>query len=154
MVSHRFASVLALAGALALPATARSAAPKIELGSSAAAPGATAVVSVSLQKNGAALNVIAPLEIEFDSSQVTFDGCTSAAPGKGATVNKNGNRAAVALSGSEAEFPDGIIANCTFSVLAGASGTVAVKFVRAGTADVQFNDIEAQGTNGAITIAP
>jgi len=131
--------------------------PNVAIGSASGAPGANVTVGFTLTKNGPAINVIAPLEFDFDNTRLTFTGsgattCVSTVAGKNPTINVSGNRVGVALSGSEDPFPDGLFLNCTFSILAEASGVAPITFVRAGMADGDFNDYDATGTSGQVTI--
>jgi hypothetical protein len=73
-------------------------------------------------------------------------------PGKNPTNNVAGNRVGVAVSGSEEPFPDGVILSCAFNVNQGAAGVAALTFVRAGMSDADFNDYDASGTDGSVTI--
>jgi len=153
---NRTSLALAVASLLALAAAgSAAAAPQLSIGSAQGAAGAEVSVALTLERSGgAAISVIAPLQFDFDDSRLAFVGCTSAVAGKAATVQRTGRRVGLVLAGGDAVFPDGPVARCTFNVLAGASGSAPLTFVRAGMADTQFNDIEAQGRDGAVVIAP
>lgn len=151
---NRTSLSLAVASLLALAAGSAAAAPQVTIGSAQGAAGAEVSVALTLERNGAPINVIAPLQFDFDDARLAFVGCTSAVAGKAATVQRSGRRIGMVLAGGDAVFADGPVARCTFNVLAGASGSAPLTFVRAGMADTQFNDIEAQGRDGAVVIAP
>jgi len=128
--------------------------PRIAIGSVSGSGGGIVVVPISLTKNGPAINVIAPLEIDFDATRLSVGSnpCASAVPGKNPTNNVAGNRIGVAISGSEEAFPDGVVLNCTFTILEGTTGVAPVTFVRAGMSDADFNDYDASGTDGSVII--
>jgi hypothetical protein len=138
--------------------TGSSGAPLIALGNASAAAGAVEV-AISLTKNGHNIVTIAPLVIQFDPAVLTVaipGGCSkNAAVSGGKSVNAampQSGRLTIALSGDLAVIPDGEILRCTFNLQAGASGTTALTFVSAGLADDQFEDIDAVGTSGSITV--
>jgi len=61
-------------------------------------------------------------------------------------------RITVALSGDLLLIPDGAVLSCTFTIQAGASGSTILTFQSAGLADDEFNDYDASGSNGSITV--
>ena len=71
------------------------------------------------------------------------------------TTVPSAGRATVTLSGDLVVLPDGVIVDCTFTIAAGtAAGPVAVTFQSAAMADDQFNDYEATGSSGLVTVIP
>src|SRR6185295_6439219 len=85
-------------------------------------------------------------------AKLAFGSCVSTVAGKNPTVQLTGNRVGLNLLGTEAPFPDGNVANCTFTINAAATGTAALTFVRAGMSYAVFSDYNATGTNGLVTI--
>lgn len=155
MSTFRSSAALLTALALAsLGSAAPAASPEVTIGSASGAVGTPVSVDISLRANGAPISVIAPLQFDFDAARLAFGACVSAVPGKAATVNRNGNRVGVVLAGGEGVFPDGVVVRCTFAPLAGAQGNAPLTFIRAGLSDTQFNDLEAQGSDGAVTVVP
>jgi hypothetical protein len=131
--------------------------PFITIGSTIGAAGAQVTVPISLTKNGANIVTIAPLAYTFDPNVLTFGGCLKA-PGvsSGKAVNAampSAGRITVVVSGDLVVLPDGDIVDCSFTIAAGAAaGSVAVTFESAAMADDQFNDYDATGTSGAVTV--
>ena len=59
----------------------------------------------------------------------------------------------IVLSGDLVVIPDGEIIDCTFTIAAGAaSGPTAATFQSAAMSDDQFNDYDASGTSGSVTV--
>jgi hypothetical protein len=131
--------------------------PHLTLGSTNGAAGSQVTVRVSLTSNGTNVVTIAPLRFSVDPSLLTFGMCTKAV---GVSAGKAVNSAvpaagqvSVALSGDLVAIPDGEIIDCTFTIAAGAAnGVIAVTFQSAALADDQFNDYDATGSSGSVTV--
>ena len=61
-------------------------------------------------------------------------------------------RITVVVSGDLVALPDGDIVDCTFTLAAGATGSTPLTFQSAAMSDDQFNDYDATGTSGAVTV--
>ena len=139
-----------------LTPTVGAAGPHISIGSPNGVAGAQVVVQISLTKNGPNIVTIAPLAYTFDPSVLTFGGCLKA-PGvsSGKAVNAampSAGRITVVVSGDLVALPDGDIVDCTFTIAAGASGSTPLIFQSAAMSDDQFNDYDASGTSGSVTV--
>ena len=131
--------------------------PRIGIGSASGAAGAQVSVPISLTKNGPNIVTIAPLAFTFDPNLLTFGGCTKGAgvsAGKAVnTATPSAGRVTAALSGDLVVIPDGVILDCTFTIAAGAaSGPTALTFQSAAMSDDQFNDYDATGSSGSVTV--
>ena len=135
------------------------------IGTASGAKGSMVSVAVNLAKNGTSPVTVAPLRFGFDSSVLTFNGCTSTVTGKIASwgLPSTGSASVVDYddvfgeAGTPATdltvFPDGTVLNCSFTIAAGAaSGATPLTFVSAPLADAQFNDFPGVGTSGSITV--
>ena len=136
--------------------TVGAAGPHITIGNANGAAGAQVTVPISLTKNGANIVTIAPLAYTFDPSVLTFGGCLKA-PGvsSGKSVNAampSAGKITVVVSGDLVPLPDGDIVDCTFTLAAGATGSTPLTFQSAAMSDDQFNDYDATGTSGAVTV--
>ena len=114
-------------------------------------------VPIALTKNGPNIVTIAPLVLTFNTNVLSFGSCTkTAAVSSGKSVNTAmpaAGRITIALSGDLLALPDGEILDCTFTIAAGApAGATPVTFQSAGLSDDQFNDYDASGTNGSVTV--
>ena len=139
-----------------LTPTVGAAGPHISIGSPNGVAGAQVVVQISLTKNGPNIVTIAPLAYTFDPSVLTFGGCLKA-PGvsSGKAVNAampSAGRITVVVSGDLVGLPDGDIVDCTFTIAAGAVGSTPLTFQSAAMSDDQFNDYDASGTSGSVTV--
>jgi hypothetical protein len=134
--------------------TTGGASPRVDVGSASGARGTSVTVPFTLTKNGFDIVTIAPLRVGFDPAVLTFASCTSQAAGKSATAAlPQAGVLSVVLSGDLSVFPDGVILNCTFGILSGASvGPSALTFIRADMADDEFNDLTGTGTSGSVTV--
>ncbi len=131
--------------------------PQISIGSASGEAGSEVTVAIALTKNGPNIVTIAPLVLTFDTNVLTFGSCTkTAGVSGGKSVNAaqpQPGRLTIALSGDLAPIPDGDVLNCTFTISAGAAaGSTALTFQSAGLADDQFNDFDAGGTSGTVTV--
>jgi hypothetical protein len=130
------------------------AAQTVSIGSTAGSPGSDVTVPITLTKSAANVVTIAPLVFEFDPAALSFDRCVARVSGKAINaLSPSSGRVSFVLAGNLAVIPEGPIADCTFHVNANAArGVSALRFVRAGMADLQLHDIAATGANGAVTV--
>ena len=97
---------------------------------------------------------VAPLLFDYDEEVLDFAGCESEVDGKLLQASSpSPGRVGLALYGNLEVIPDGTIAACTFSIAQqAASGSTALKFVKAGLADLDLNDINGNGSDGSVTV--
>ena len=136
--------------------TVGAAGPQIAIGSANGAAGAQVTVSISLTKNGVNIVTIAPLAYTFDPGVLTFDGCLKASGvSSGKSVNAampSAGKITVVVSGDLVALPDADIVDCTFTIAASATGSTPLTFQSAAMSDDQFNDYDASGTSGSVTV--
>jgi hypothetical protein len=142
---------------------------QLAIGTAAGAAGGQVSLPISLTKNGRDVVTIAPLVFDFDEAVLGFNGCTALVAGKSAfTGSPAPGRASVVVIDAVLDeqgmppptppagltvFPDGPILSCSFTIAGGAPpGPSPITFISAGLADLQFNDFQAVGTNGSITV--
>lgn len=132
--------------------------PAVTLGQVEVAPGNAVSVPISLTGNGRNLVTIAPLEFTYDAAKLDFERCQRA-PGVSsqkrvtAAVPSPG-RVRLVLAGDLTVLADGPVVECTFIARSNASGSAALGFVSANVADDQFDDFDASGSDGSITLVP
>lgn len=132
--------------------------PAVTLGQVEVAPGNAVSVPISLTANGRNLVTIAPLEFTYDAAKLDFERCQRA-PGVSsqkrvtAAVPSSG-RVRLVLAGDLTVLADGPVVECTFIARSNASGSAALGFVSANVADDQFDDFDASGSDGSITLVP
>jgi hypothetical protein len=128
--------------------------PLVTLGTVDGSAGTQVSVPVSLDKRGEDIVTIAPLVFDFDDTVLSFDGCSSQVIGKTVeAVTPEPGQVSLVMSGGLGVIPDGLIVSCRFSIAAGApAGSSVLEFVRAGMADADLNDFEAEGVDGAVNV--
>jgi hypothetical protein len=129
-------------------------APSIAIGSDSGPRGSLASIEFSLATNGFSIITIAPVTVEFDSAALRFDSCVSMISGKPATAGVPVTGVLnVVVAGNLAQIPDGVFMHCVFEILPGAPlGSTPLTFRRAELSDPQFNDVDAVGTSGSVTV--
>jgi hypothetical protein len=143
--------------------TATPAGPSISLGTGQGPAGGQAAVPITLAKNGVPIVTIAPLVFGFDANVLSFVGCTTGVAGASiSAVSPASGQVNVVLTHTVPEggaaavlpvLPEGTIAQCTFTVSAGASaGSTPVTFIGAQTADGAGTEYGANGASGSVTV--
>jgi hypothetical protein len=143
--------------------TATPTGPSISLGSVSGARGTSVNVPIALAKNGLQIVTIAPLVFGFDANVLGFVGCTTGVAGASiSAVSPAGGQVNVVLTHAVPEggaaavlpvLPEGTIAQCTFTISAGASaGSTALTFIGAETADAAGTEYSANGSPGSVTV--
>jgi hypothetical protein len=131
--------------------------PLITIGQTIGSAGAEVTVPISLQSNGLSIVTVAPLVFTYDPVALTFESCSKAdgvGAGKSLTTNsQTAGEVRMVLAGDLTVLPDAEILECRFVIAIGASGEIAVPFVSAAVADTEFNDYDATGVSGTITVA-
>ncbi len=132
--------------------------PQIAIGRVSVAPGNLVSVPISLTSQGRNLVTIAPLEFTYDDTKLLFQRCQRAV---GVSSTKEVRTAVPAigrvrlvLAGDLTVLADGPVVECTFEARSTASGTATIAFVSANVADDTFNDFEAAGADGSVTLVP
>jgi hypothetical protein len=134
--------------------TATPSGPQIIIGTASGSGGSQVTVSIALHNNGASIVTIAPAVFGFNPSLLTFNTCVSDVSGKTiAAVSPSSGHVSLVLWGGLSVFPDGNVADCSFTINSGAPlGGSALPFEAAGMSDASQTDITASGTPGSVTV--
>jgi hypothetical protein len=126
----------------------------ISLGAASGEAGSQVTVPISMEMEADDVVTVAPLLFDYDDSVLDFESCESRIDGKLLqALAPSPGRVGLALYGNLDVIPDGTIAACTFTIAdQAASGSTALKFVRAGLADLDLQDIEGAGSDGSVTV--
>ena len=136
-------------------AATQSATPRqVTIGSTTGSAGGQVTVPITLTKEAHNIVTIAPLVFEFNAQALRFKQCVARVDGKSVdAVSPSAGRVSFVMAGGMDIIPEGPIVDCTFDVNANAAhGASPVKFVLAGMADADLNDIAASGTDGSVTV--
>lgn len=132
--------------------------PQLRIGQVNVAPGNLVSVPIALASHGRNLVTIAPLEFTYDSSKLLFRRCQRAVGVSSAkrvtTAVPNIGRVRLVLVGDLTVLADGPVVECTFEAQAAATGVASLSFERANVADDSFNDFDASGSDGSVTLVP